>query len=105
MNSYANFPTPGLTSPAIIFAFLVTFIDEIGEIKDLTNKKVLLIVSALILIYFIYSKQIFADTLGSMSLKNIPIPNMPVPNMPIPKISVPNIPVPKISVPKKKKKN
>lgn len=100
MNSYSNFPTPGLTSPAIIFAFLVTFIDEIGEIKDLTNKKVLLIISALILIYFIYSKQIFADTLGTMPLKNMPLKNMPVPNIPIP-----NMPIPNISVPKKKKKN
>jgi hypothetical protein len=72
MNSYTN-----LANPAIIFAFLITFIDEIGEIKDLTNKKVLLIGGALVFIYLIYSKQVSVNK----HLQNIPMQNIPINNI------------------------
>ena len=72
MNSYTN-----LANPAIIFAFLITFIDEIGEIQDLTNKKVLLIGAALVFIYFIYSKQVSVNKL----LKDMPLQNVPINNI------------------------
>ena len=72
MNSYTN-----LANTAIIFAFLITFIDEIGEIQDLTNKKVLLIGAALVFIYFIYSKQVSVNKL----LKDMPLQNVPINNI------------------------
>lgn len=47
-----------LSDPAVILTFLTTFIDEIGEIGDLSWKKIFIICVAFFLIYLVYSKRI-----------------------------------------------
>jgi hypothetical protein len=47
-----------LTDPAVILTFLTTFIDEIGEIKDLSWKQIFIICFAFLFIFLVYSKRL-----------------------------------------------
>ena len=47
-----------LSDPAVILTFLTTFIDEIGEIAELSWKKIFIICLAFFFIYLVYQKRI-----------------------------------------------
>lgn len=67
-------------SLAIIMSFLITFVDEVGEIKDLDMKKSVLIGISLVVGFLIYRHVSNKEAEGINSKKEVPANLIPLDN-------------------------